>query len=32
LLGCYKLRELPSFIDQLNALQDLDLSWCSKLK
>jgi hypothetical protein len=26
------LKELPAFIGQLNALQKLDLSWCSNLK
>jgi Leucine-rich repeat (LRR) protein len=29
---CDNLKELPSFIGQLNALQKLDLSGCSNLK
>jgi Leucine-rich repeat (LRR) protein len=32
LAKCQKLEELPLSIGQLNALQELDLSWCSNLK
>jgi Leucine-rich repeat (LRR) protein len=32
LLGCSKLKELPSSIGQLNALQELGLLGCSNLK
>jgi hypothetical protein len=32
LLGCSNLKELPSSIGRLNALQKLDLNECSKLK
>jgi hypothetical protein len=30
--GCCNLKELPSSIGQLNALQELDLNGCSNLK
>jgi Leucine-rich repeat (LRR) protein len=32
LSGCSKLRELPTFIDELTTLESLDLSGCSQLK
>jgi hypothetical protein len=32
LLGCSKLKELPTSINQLIILQKLNLSGCSKLK